>query len=95
MYWNYFMHGFIGYFGTGWFTFSPKGIIYTLLIAIATQGVDVFRVRKEYLKKNENNPKAAAELNRVLAQTFMKNTAICSAITIFVSEFARSNNWGI
>ncbi len=97
MLWNVLMHGFMGYFGTGWFGFTVNGILLALGIAICTQGVDQFRLRKDYLKKLEDEkvPLDPAELKNFLLKSFAQNTLLCTVITVFIAEFSKAKNIGI
>ena len=89
------MHGFMGYFGTGWFGFSLNGLLMALGIAVCTQGVDQFRLKKDYLKKFETEPVEPAELKSFLLKSFLQNTLICTAITIFIAELSKAKNIGL
>lgn len=88
------MHALIGYFGTGIFIFTPTGIALAVGIAIATQGVDVIRVKKLYIMKTKGKYEKEV-LKQHLIKSFVRNTAYCSALTIFVAEFSRANNMGL
>lgn len=131
MIWGIFMHAFMGYFGTSVFTWTTQGILIAVGVAMATQGVNLFQLKRDLLRKAgeeaEANHKRAVmewkELNskgkgkgkdkgnagpkpekveivitdmkQILLRAFVKNAAICSTITLLVSEFARSKHIGL
>ncbi len=129
MIWGIFMHAFMGYFGTSVFTWTTQGILIAVAVAMATQGVNLFQLKKDLIRKageeSEANHKRAVkdwkeqnskekgkgkgnagpkpekvnivieDMKQILLRAFVKNTAICSAVTLLVSEFARSKHIGL
>jgi adenine/guanine phosphoribosyltransferase-like PRPP-binding protein len=129
MIWSIFMHAIMGYFGTTVFTWTTQGILIAIAVALATQGVNLFQLKRDLLRKaveetDANHQRAVMEwkesnskergkgkgnagpkpekvavvidnMKQVLLTALIKNTAICSAVTLLVSEFARSKHVGL
>lgn len=129
MIWSIFMHAIMGYFGTSVFTWTTQGILIAVAVAIATQGVNLFQLKRDLLRKateeteanhkhavmewKEKNSKERGKgtgnagpkpekvvividnMKQVLLTAFVKNAAICAAVTLLISEFARSKHIGI
>ena len=121
MIWSIFMHAIMGYFGTTIFTWTTKGILFAVIVAICTQGVNLFQLKRDLLRKAEEEANASHKravlawkenkakntqkpemvkatvenMKDILLRAFVKNTAICSAVTLLVSEFARSKHIGL
>lgn len=129
MIWSIFMHAIMGYFGTTIFTWTTRGILFAVAVALATQGVNLLQLKRDLLRKaeeeteathkravmewKENNSKnkgkgknsagskpekvkiVIEDMKQILLRAFVKNSAICSAVTLLVSEFARSKHIGL
>ena len=129
MIWSIFMHAIMGYFGTTVFTWTTQGILIAVAVALATQGANLFQLKRDMIRKaaeetdanhqravmewKENNNKKSGKgkgnngpkpqkvvivienMKQVLFRALIKNTAICSAVTLLVGEFARSKHIGI
>jgi hypothetical protein len=104
MIWNIAMHVLIGLLGRGIFTFTPRGIFFTLLLVVATQGSDLFRIYREKKIKAENTPakERMAKMKTFkkdfiasLPQLYAKNVGTYTMVVLVSSEFARYSNIGI
>ncbi len=102
MFWNIFMHALIGILGPAFFTLTPQGIGAAILVACATQGVDLLRIKREMLQEVESLPekeraKAREELEAgmtsKLAGLFARNVAVYSALVLVAAEFSRTMGW--
>ncbi len=127
MIWSIFMHAIMGYFGTAVFTWTTKGIIIAVVVALCTQGVNLIQLKRDLLRKAEEESNArhkravlewketqgkgkgkenttpkpemvkivVENMKDILLKAFVKNSAICSAVTLLISEFARSKHIGL
>ena len=129
MIWSIFMHAIMGYFGTTVFTWSTNGILIAVIVALATQGANLFQLKRDLIRKaseetEDNHQRAIMEwkensskergkgkgdagpkpekkiiiidnMKQVLLTALVKNTAVCSVVTLVIAEFARSKHIGI
>jgi hypothetical protein len=120
------MHAIMGYFGTGIFTWTTQGILIAVIVALCTQGVNLLQLKRDLLRKaeeesNANHKRAIKDwkeemkekgkganipkpeivmikienMKDILLKAFVKNSAICSAVTLLIAEFARSKHVGL
>jgi hypothetical protein len=123
------MHAIMGYFGTTIFTWTTQGILIAVAVALATQGANLFQLKRDLIRKaaeetdanhkravmewKESNSKEGGkgkgnagpkpekvkivitDMKQILLRAFVKNSAICSTVTLLVSEFARSKHLGL
>ena len=60
------MHAIMGYFGTTVFTWTTQGILIAVAVALATQGANLFQLKRDLIKKaaeetDENHKRAVME----------------------------------
>lgn len=104
MIWNFAMHILIGLLGKEFFTFTPGGIFFCILVVVATQGMDLIRIYRERKKKVENAPakERMAKMKTfkkdfiaTLPQLYAKNVGIYTMVILVSAEFARYSNIGV
>ena len=106
MIWNYIMHILIGVLGTTFFSFTPKGIAFAVILTVATQGVDLIRLYRDKLAKIEKNAmrdklRAAKvetfkrEFKAELPKLYLRNVGIFTLVVIFASEIGRYYHIGV
>ncbi len=102
MFWNIFMHALIGLLGPAFFTLTAQGIGLTLLVVCATQAVDLLRIKREMEQQVEELPAAERDsarqelqsrLKSSLAQTFVRNVALYSALVLIAAEISRTTGF--
>ncbi|MFQ5328569.1 MAG: hypothetical protein ACE5D4_01095 [Thermodesulfobacteriota bacterium] len=106
MIWNVIMHILIGVLGTTFFSFTPKGIAFAVILTVATQGVDLIRLYRDKLKRLENKPTRdklrtanieafKREFKEKLPKLYLRNVGIFTLIVIFASEIGRYYHIGV
>ena len=104
MIWNLIMHALIGLLGTTFFHFTPKGVAFALIVTLATQAVELFRIyreKKNTIERGGAKGRAAQleEFNRdfkeALPQLYLKNVGIFTIVVIFAAELGRYYHIGV
>jgi hypothetical protein len=104
MIWNIFIHALIGWLGLSFFTLTPKGIFFTLVVVACTQAVDLIRIKKEKLQWFKNLPQDEREsaiqdfnanMKSILGRIFLQNFLTYSFIVLIAAHASRTYNWGI
>jgi len=104
MVWNIFMHVLIGLFGTGHFTLTMTGILFSILIVAFTQSAELVRFymdrKKEIGRLPASESKTKMEefknsLPGVLPGMFARNMVLYTAIVLVSAEIGRTTGYGI
>ena len=104
MVWNIFMHVLIGLFGTGHFTLTLTGILFSILIVAFTQMAELIRFYMDRKKEIEKLPASESKakmgefknsLPKTLPGMFAQNMIMYTAIVLVSAEIGRTTGYGI